>query len=83
MFEKFTTEARAIVIRAAEEVCVARGGDLALAGFPGGPVVSRPTAPQPARAGMHTGLVVYAALKAVPRAASASRFGVWMTGCPA
>src|SRR6185436_2133504 len=38
---------------------------------------------KPARAGMQTGLVVYAALKRVPRAASASRFGVWMTGWPA
>ena len=28
MFEKFTTEARAIVIRAAEEVCVARGDQM-------------------------------------------------------
>src|SRR6185436_12009697 len=38
---------------------------------------------KPARAGMQTGLVVYAALKRVPRAASASRFGVWITGWPA
>src|SRR5690242_21924153 len=37
---------------------------------------------KPARAGMHTGLVVYAALKRVPRLASASRFGVWITGWP-
>ena len=36
-----------------------------------------------ARAGTQTGLVVYAEVKRVPRAANASRFGVEITGCPA
>jgi len=37
---------------------------------------------KPARAGTQTGLVVYAEVKRVPRADSASRCGVEMIGCP-